>query len=106
MKKIEEDKIIIGEKSAFINIISLNEKRIIKEIENEFTSYGICVIDNKGVFLIGGSSNDIKVYRSDNFECIQIVKNAHNYDISDLIELNNGLIASCSYDRNIILWSF
>ena len=106
MKKIEEDKIIIGEKSGFIKIISLNEKRIIKEIENEFTSYGICVIDNKGVFLIGGSSNDIKVYRSDNFECIQIVKTAHNYDISDLIELNNGLIASCSYDRNIILWSF
>ena len=95
MKKIEEDKIIIGEKSGYI-----------KRIENEFTSYGICVIDNKGVFLIGGSSNDIKVYRSDNFECIQIVKTAHNYDISDLIELNNGLIDSCSYDRNIILWSF
>ena len=106
MKKIEEDKIIIGEKNGFIKIISLIEKRIIKEIENEFTSYGICVIDNKGVFLIGGSSNDIKIYRNDNFECIQIVKNAHNYDISDLIELNNGLIASCSYDRNIILWSF
>ena len=106
MKKIEEDKIIIGEKSGFIKIISLNEKRIIKEIENEFTSYGICVIDNKGVFLIGGSSNDIKVYRSDNFECIQIVKTAHNYDISDLIELNNGLIASCSYDRHICFWSF
>ena len=41
MKKIEEDKIIIGEKSGYIKRVSLNEKRIIKEIENEFTSYGI-----------------------------------------------------------------
>jgi len=106
LKKIDEEKIIIGEKNGFIKILSLNEKRIIKKIENEFICYGICVVEEKGIFLIGGASNDIKIYRSDNFECIQIYENAHSYDISDLIELNDGLIASCSYDRHICFWSF
>ena len=105
MKTMDNDKIIIGEKT-YLKIISLSEKRVVKNIFNKFIIYGICVIENKGVNIIGGASNDIKVYRNDNFECIQSIENAHYYDISDIIKLDNGNIVSCSYDRTISIWSF
>ena len=84
MKTMDDDKIIIGEK-IYLKVISLSEKRVVKNIFNKFIIYGICVIENKGVNIIGGASNDIKVYRNDNFECIQSIENAHYYDISDII---------------------
>ena len=105
MKTMDDDKIIIGEK-IYLKVISLSEKRVVKNIFNKFIIYGICVIENKGVNIIGGASNDIKVYRNDNFECIQSIENAHYYDISDIIKLDNGNIVSCSYDRTISIWSF
>ena len=59
---INEDKIIFGgEVDNIIKIISLNEKKIIKEIDNNFQCYGICVLRNKGFFLICSYSRDIKI---------------------------------------------
>ena len=41
------------------------------------------IIEEKGIFLIGGKNNEIRIYRNDNYEYIKIIKN-----------LNNGIIAS------------
>ena len=46
------------------------KKKIIKEIDNNFECYGICVLRNKGFFLICSYSRDIKIYRNDNFNCV------------------------------------
>ena len=67
---------------------------------------GISLIEDKGIFLIGGVSNDIRIYRNDNYECIQEIKDAHNDNITLFIELKNGSIASFSDDEIMIIWNF
>ena len=62
---------------------------------------GVRLIEDKGIFLIGGKSKDIRIYRNDNYECIQIIKDAHNDDIKGFIELKDCLIASYSINKTI-----
>ena len=51
-------------------------------------------IKNKGIFLIGGVSKDIRIYRNDNYECIQIIQNTHDNNIYGFVELKDGSIIS------------
>ena len=105
LARINNDKIIIGGgRDCLMKIISISEKRIIKQIKNEFWVLGICVIENKDIFLVGGVSKDIRIYRNDNFELIQSIKNAHEQYIVGITQLNNGLIISYSYDHYLKLW--
>ena len=59
----------------------------------------------RGIFLVGGYSKDIRIYRNDNYECIQEIKDAHNDSIRGFIELKDGSIASFSFDQTINIWS-
>jgi len=105
LAKINNDKIIIGGgRDCLMSIISISEKKIIKQIKNEFWVLGICVIENKEIFLVGGVSKDIRIYRTDNFEFVQTIKNAHEQYIVGITQLNNGLIISYSYDHHIKIW--
>ena len=105
LKMIDEDKIIIGGyDDGIIKIISINEKKIIKEIKNEFECFGICIIEKKGLFLIGGESKEIKIYRSDNYECIKIIKETNG--IYGINELKDCSIVSYGLDKTINIWSF
>ena len=67
---------------------------------------GISLIEDKGIFLVGGVSNDIRIYRNDNYEYIKEIKDAHNENIYGFIELKDGSIASFSYDQKIKVLSF
>ena len=96
-----------------MKIISISEKIIINEIENEFYRYGICIIKEKGIFLTGGRGGNIRIYKINTYECIQTIDNAHGnfsyFDIpsiNGLIELKNGLIVSFSNDSYLKLWNF
>ena len=60
----------------------------------------------KEFFLVGGKSKKIRIYRNDNYECIQEIKDAHNDYINGFIELKDGSIASFSADKIIKIWSF
>ncbi len=71
-----------------------------------FECWGISLIEDKGIFLVGGRSNDIRIYRNDNYECIQEIKDAHNGFIRGFIELKDGSIASFSWDQTIKIWNF
>ena len=105
LARINNDKIIIGGgRDCLMKIISISEKKIIKQIKNEFWVLGISVIENKEIFLVGGVSKDIRIYRNDNFELIQTIKNAHEQYIVGITQLNNGIIISYSYDHYLKLW--
>ena len=88
-----------------MKVISISKKEIIKEINNTFQCWGIYLIEDKGIFLSGGRSGDIRIYRNDNYECIQIIKDAHNNDIRGFRELKDYFIVSYSYDKSIKIWN-
>ena len=101
---LNNDNIIVGgDYHSIISIISIKSKNIIKSINNVFGCLGICVLDN-GIFLIGGMSNNIKVYK--NYECIQEINQSHKNWIFGFIQLQNNLIASYSQDGTVKIWSF
>ncbi len=103
--KIKDNIFVGGDNGGFIKVISINENKIIKTINNEFTCYGIWGIEDKSLLLTCGWNKSIKIYNSDTFICIQTIKNAHEDDVRGLIELNNCHIAS--YSNGIInIWNF
>ena len=85
LKRIDDDRIIIIEQNRLIKIISINNKKVIQEINNNDVCYGICIIEYKKLFLIGGKNKEIKIYRSDNYNCIKIINNCHEVSIYGLI---------------------
>ena len=101
--RLNEDRIIVGRNS--LKIISILKNKIIKEIKIPFECWGIRLIEDKGIFFIGGESKDIRIYRNDNYECIQIIHNAHEDYINGFIELKDGAIVSYSYDKKIKIWN-
>ena len=105
--RLNEDIIIVkGDNTPLLKLISISKKEIIKEIDNEFDCYGICLIKNKGIFLVGGWGKNIRVYRNDTYDYIQTIYNAHNEWIYGFIDLKNGKFASFSVDNKIRIWSF
>jgi len=105
--RIDDDKIIVnGNDHKSLLIISISEKKIIKNINHSFKCWGINLIKEKRIFLIGGKSKDIEIYNSENYQCIQIIKDAHDEEISGFCELNDGRILSYGNDTIIKIWSF
>ena len=86
-----------------LKVISISKKEIIKEINCPFLCYAINSFKDKGIFLVGGKSKDIMIHRNDNYECIKIIKNAHDDDINGFIESKYGKIISYS-NRIIKFW--
>ena len=84
-----------------LKVITLLNLNIIKEINNPFQCNGITLIEDKRIFIIGGVSKDIRIYRNDNYECIQTIQNAHDDNIRGFIELKDGSIASFSSEKRI-----
>ena len=104
--KLDDDRIIIQDKvTNSLKVISISKKEIIKEINHPFMCYVIYLIKDKGIFLVGGDSKDIIIYRNDNYECIQTIKDAHDKKIYGFIELKHGSIISCSY-QIMKIWTF
>ena len=104
--RLNHDIIIVkGYGNNSLKLISISKKEIIKTIDNPFQCCGISIIEDKGIFLVGGFK-DIRIYRNDNYECIREIKDAHDDYISGFIELKNGTIASFSNDETKKIWSF
>jgi len=112
IERLDKDKIIVCHHKSLI-FISISELEIIEEFPIDYNCTSIKSIQNKGIFLIGGeiydeykSDYNIYVYRSDNYDLIQTINNAHDNYITGFIEINYRLIASYSLDGNITIWSF
>ena len=102
--RLNEDKIIIGGIHGIIKIIFLLEKKEIKEINNEFNCWGITIINSRGIFLTCGENKNIKVYKNNNYQYIKDINNVHEDDIEGIIQLNNNLILTYSWDKTIKIW--
>ena len=101
----DNDKIIIGGNEDYImKIVSLKEKKVIKEINNFFICWTICIIKDKNVFLTGGKSQNINIFKYNNFELVQTIKYCHDDNINGIIELKDKSIISYSIDKKINIW--
>jgi WD40 repeat protein len=100
LDKIKDNKNIVGGGDDKIITIITISKGLINNVKIDFECYGICSFEEKGIFLVCGKSNDISVYRSDNFSKIFNYNKAHNGWIYGLCKMNNGLIISYSGDNN------
>ena len=103
LKQIDDDKIICGGKGN-IQIISLNEKNIIKEINVQIIIWAVCVVHDKKIVICGGVSNDLIIFEYEKYEIIKQIKNAHLDFIRGISLLKNGNIVSNSEDFSIIEW--
>ena len=105
IKNIDDDRIIVkGKDCNLLKVISISQKKVIVEINNPFQCNAIGLIKEKQLLLIGGRSKNIRVYRFDTFECIQIINDAHENDIRGFTSLNNKTICSFSKDKYIKVW--
>ena len=46
------------------------------------------------------------IFRSDNYELLNIIKDAHNDSIKGFIELYDDSMGSFSNDKTIVIWSY
>ena len=90
-----------------ISIININYYEIIKEIEvpNSGRIDGACIL-NKNILLTGDENGIIREWKieEDNLILISKKENAHKSWIYALLNIGNGHIASCSYDKLIKIW--
>ena len=61
--RLNHDIIIVNGKEGnnLLILISISKKEIINIIDNPFQCFAISLIENKGIFLVGGWSNDIPI---------------------------------------------
>ena len=96
--------LITGENK--ISIINVNnyKLRIINVPEAGYI-FGVCIL-NQNMLLTGDESKIIRQWRieGDNLILISKKEKAHDDDITYLLNLGNGHIASCSFDKTIKIW--
>ena len=76
LKRLDDNRIIISGKGKNVVVVDIDEKKIIKEIDNEFSCWGILVMIKKGIFLTCGRDVHINVYNVGNYQCLFTLKNA------------------------------
>ena len=103
LQRIDKERIVVGGLYE-IPIISIKEKKIIKEIESNFLIWAICVIEKKNLFLCGGVSNNILIINNINYEKINLDENCHKKFLRGISLLNNGNIVSGSEDKKTKIW--
>ena len=89
-----------------ISIINVNNYKLrIINVPEAGCIYGVCIL-NQNMLLTGDESKIIRQWRieGDNLILISKKEKAHDDAIIDLLNLGNGHIASCSWDKTIKIW--
>jgi len=90
-----------------ISIINVNKYNIVKIIDVKGSDWicGVCIL-NENILLTGDYNQIIKEWKieGDNLILISQKEKVHNDDISYLIKIGNGHIASASDDNTIKIW--
>ena len=105
LQRLDNNRIITGGcNDSIMKIISIQNKEIIKDVNNSFICWAICVFENKGIFLTGGMSEKINIFRIDNYELINTIYNCHNEPICGITLTKNSKIISYSQDQMLKIW--
>ena len=89
-----------------ISIINVNNYKLrIIDVSGSGFIYGVCMF-NKNMLLTGDGEGIIRLWRieGNNLILISTKEKAHDDKIYDLLNLGNGHIASCSFDKTIKIW--
>ena len=90
-----------------ISIVNTNQYKLVRiiDVPNAGKIIGVCKL-NKNMLLTADYSTTIRQWKieGDNLTLISQKKNTHDGRINYLLNMKNGLIASCSHDKSIILW--
>ena len=101
LERLNKNQIIVGGDES-IKIISIEEEYFIKDIFIPFNVWTIKVIEE--MIFIGGESNDILIYQSNDYELVKTIKNAHYNWIKGFVQLKDGLVGTFSFDKTIKIW--
>ena len=88
------------------SIINVNNYKLrIINIPEASYIHGVCIL-NQNMLLTGDESKIIRQWRieDDNLILVSKKENAHDNSIRVLLNLENGHIASGSYDKTIKIW--
>ena len=103
--KIDEDNLILGGfYDGVMSIVSISKMEIILKIYNNFAVWGMIYFEYKGIFIVGGMSNDIQIYDINQFKCINSLVNINDFYINGFLELVNGKFLSYDEGGNIQIW--
>ena len=96
--------LITGENKIYIINVNNYKLRIINVPEADWID-GVCIL-NQNMLLTGDDQCAIRQWRieDDNLILISKKEKAHDNYITDLLNLGNGHIASCSVDKTIKIW--
>ena len=90
-----------------ISIINVNNYKLLRIINVPGAKYinVVCML-NQNMLLTGDESNIIRQWRieGDNLILVSKKENAHDDNITSLVNLRNGHIASGSNDKTIKIW--
>ena len=105
MIMMTKDLLLITGKNK-ISIINVNNYKLrIINVPGAGCICGVCIL-NQNMLLTGDESKIIRQWRieGDNLILISKKEKAHDDDITYLLNLGNGHIASCSWDKTIKIW--
>ena len=105
MIMMTKDLLLITGKNK-ISIINVNNYKLrIINVPEAGSIWGVCIL-NQNMLLTGDESKIIRQWRieGDNLILISKKEKAHDDAITDLLNLGNGHIASCSGDKTIKIW--
>ena len=107
LKRLDDNRIILSGKGKNIVVIDINEKKIIKEINNEFSCWGILVIIKKGIFLTCGRDVHINIYNVGNYQCLFTLKNAidKKYFMKGITQISENEIVAYNDDGFIRIFN-
>ena len=89
-----------------ISIINVNNYKLrIINVPGAGYIYGVCIL-NQNMLLTGDESKIIRQWKieGDNLILISKKEEVHDYGIFGLLNLGNGHIASCSWDKTLKIW--
>ncbi len=92
-----------------INIINVQKYKLTNKIDlnNAGIIKGICMIYNN-IIITGDWNKSLRLWKIENDNIIEdnVVENAHNSDITAVLYMKNGYLATASGDKTIKIWSF
>ena len=89
-----------------LSIININNYKLrIIDVPGTDWIRGVCML-NQNMLLTGDNANIIRQWRieDDNLILVSKKENAHDDEITSLVNLGNGHIASVSGDKTIKIW--